>query len=692
MNLMSTKKLVVLVFTLLLGLSSPAQHGLEWAKRMGGYGNDRCGRIVLDTAGNVYTTGTIVDSADFGDGKFMKGYRRADVFVSKHDAAGNLAWARIYGGVNTAYGDEQGNHITIDKAGNLYITGSFDSTAYFNGSNANGQLSSMGGADIFILKLSSAGEFLWVKQFGSASLDQGWAIKYHAGSNYLYAAGIFNAAITFGNTTLNNITGSGADIYNLKLDTAGSVIWARQFDGSSGNACRDMGVDSAGNVYTTGYFQGLTDFDPDTTTQSLISLGGNDVFIVKLDPEGKLAWAKQFGGLGEQLGFGIAVDHKGNSAITGRLSRNGYFVPNTGDTLKSNGYDDAFLVKLDADGNYIWGQNFGATSYEDGTGVTIDAVGNIYFTGFFRGKVDFNPRNPGKDTITSFNMNGADIFIAKMDAAGNYNWAYGIGGRNGDVGGSIAVSSKGEVYAAGTFTYTVDFDPGPDSLMLSVPQPTSAVTPYTDVYVLKLVCKDSSTTYLAMEDCEEVIFNGIHHEANGEYRHQFLGQNGCDSSVYLQVTITEIERPDITVKDFTLGTSLSYTTYQWYKNDVLIPGATDSAYTVSENALYKVVVTNEKGCIDTSDAYSVTNVPGSNIAKTSAGDAITLYPNPVRNYLHVHSPNDLQLRLRTIEGRQLGQWQKTDVIDLSAFARGIYLVECRDKEGKLLKTGKVILQ
>ncbi|MCF6285500.1 MAG: hypothetical protein L3K26_09955, partial [Candidatus Hydrogenedentes bacterium] len=136
--------------------------------------------------------------------------------------------------------------------------------------------------------------------------------------------------------------------------------FAAGMGGTSGDEGLAVAVDGAGNVYTTGYFQGTVDFDPGAGVSNLTSAGTKDIFVQKLDSAGNFVWAKGFGGTDNDRGFGIVVDASGNVFSTGEFSGTVDFDPGLGVTeLSSAGGLDVFVQKLDAAGDFVWAKGMG---------------------------------------------------------------------------------------------------------------------------------------------------------------------------------------------------------------------------------------------------------------------------------------------------------------------------------------------
>jgi len=176
-------------------------------------------------------------------------------------------------------------------------------------------------------------------------------------------------------------------------------------------------------------------------------------------------WAKAFGGANLDAGNAIAVDGAGNVYTTGRFLGPADFDPGPGvETLTSLGVIDAFIQKLDANGDLVWAKRIGGTDEAEGLDITIDISGNIYITGYFRETVDFDP-GTGLFELTS--QGSDDIFILKLNNNGDFLWAKSIGGTISDLGASISTDAFGNVYSAGFFRLTADFDPGSGTFNLT---------------------------------------------------------------------------------------------------------------------------------------------------------------------------------------------------------------------------------
>lgn len=308
---------------------------------------------------------------------------------------------------------------------------------------------------------SNAQNYQWAKRIGGSSSDNANSITVDNSGN-VYTTGSFRGTVDFDpGIATSNLTSTGfrEDIFISKLDSAGNFQWAKSIGGSFFDIGYSIAVDSYGNTYTTGYFEGTVDFDPGIGISNLTSAGNRDIFILKLDAAGNFIWAKKIGGTDSESSRSILVDSFGNVYTTGSFRGTADFDPGIGTSnlVSTPGNSDNFISKLDSAGNFIWAKSMGGSSNNYGYSIAIDGSGNVYTTGIFYGTVDFDP-GAGTTNLTSAGID--DIFISKLDNAGNFIWAKTIGGISSDGGTSIAVDNSGNVYTTGFFQDTVDFDPG----------------------------------------------------------------------------------------------------------------------------------------------------------------------------------------------------------------------------------------
>ncbi len=480
---------LLLILLLFFNLNNFSQT-FKWAKNIGGSLDDGGYSVVADKLGNVYTSGIFTGTVDFDPGtgtSYLTSAGGGDVFISKLDSAGNFIWAKSVGGSSTDYGYS----LALDSLENIYVTGIFSGTADFNPSSSTYNLSSVGSYDMYILKLDSSGNFVWAKKIGGTSYDYGYEIALDQQGN-VYTTGYFQSTADFdpGSGTTNLTSSGNYDMFILKLDASGNFSWVKQIGGTEYENGFSITIDATGSIYTTGYFGGTVDFDPGIGTNNLTSLGNEDVFVLKLDASGNFVYAKSFGGISYDNAKSIVVDKWGNLYFTGSFYGTVDFDPSTTGTYNISpvgGYD-IFILKLDSAANFKWAKSLGGTSDDIGESVALDTTGNVFTTGYFADEeIDFDP-GTGSYNLTS--KGKSDVFILKLDSAGNFIWANAMGDLYHDYGFSISIDTEDNLYATGSFYGTIDFDLGAGVYYLS-----SNTSDYKDLYILKMnvAPKDTGT-------------------------------------------------------------------------------------------------------------------------------------------------------------------------------------------------------
>ncbi len=328
----------------------------------------------------------------------------------------------------------------VDSSGNSYVAGLFQGTADFDPGAGTTNLTSAGSYDSFIAKYDSSGALVWAKGVGGTGTDIGNAIQVDSSGNS-YVTGYFSGTADFdpGAGTTNLTSAGGNDTFIAKYDSSGALVWAKGIGGTSSDIAASMQIDSGGNSYLIGTFQGTADFDPGAGTTNLTSAGGNDVFIAKYDSTGALVWAKNAGGTDTDQAASVTVDSSGNSYVTGIFTGTADFDPGAGTTnLTSAGETDAYIAKYDSSGALVWAKNVGGTGFDRAASITIDSSGNSHVTGNFTGTADFDP-GAGTKNLTSAGDN--DIYLLKLDSSGNFVTVASGSGSTGSSGGSSSGSS-----------------------------------------------------------------------------------------------------------------------------------------------------------------------------------------------------------------------------------------------------------
>ena len=377
-----------------------------WAKSVGGAYDERGQSVSTDASGNVFMTGYFISpTISFGTTTLTNTYASnlySDFFIVKYDTSGNVLWAKSAEG---AY-DDSGQSVSTDASGNVFITGIYYSpTITFGTTTLTKANPTSNYSDIFIVKYDASGNMLWATSAEDGLFnDDGRSLSTDASGNVFIAGYFASPTITFGTTTLTN-TNSSWDIFIVKYDSSGNVLWAKSAGGTAYDIGNSVSTDAIGNVFMTGIYYSPTITFGITTLTNANNVA--DIFIVKYDASGNVLWAKSAEGTWYDLSYGVCTDVIGNVFITGA-----FYSPTitfgTTTLTNVNAANDIFIVKYDASGNVLWAKSAGGAGSDLSSGVCTNASGNIFITGYFG-----NPNiNFGTTTLT--NAGASDIFIAKL--------------------------------------------------------------------------------------------------------------------------------------------------------------------------------------------------------------------------------------------------------------------------------------
>jgi len=386
-----------------------------WKKSIAASGFDTGISVEIDRFGNVIVAGRTQDGGDFdpGPGVFLiSSY--GGFFTIKLDSDGNFIW-----GMSLPPSHLEG--MTIDQDGNVFLAGWYTQTYDFDPGPGTFNMSSPNNRqEGFLVKLDSDGNFLWAAQLGSTSSDFIYDIHTDPFGD-IYLTGTFTGTVDFDFTSAwyvvssNNAVFSCCDVFIQKINSNGGAIWVKPIGRSYEiDMGENISTDPYGNVYITGRFRDSVDFNPDPVAEHMLySNGDHDIFAMKLDSSGNFIWANSRGSGREDFAEGIIGDADGNCYLTGTWYDTVDFDPGPGVVSKiSAGGKDAFVSKLDTNGNLLWVHTIGSTSNEDeGKALHADNWGNIYFTGNFRNTID---AAPGPDTFNLSSPSSDNIYLTKL--------------------------------------------------------------------------------------------------------------------------------------------------------------------------------------------------------------------------------------------------------------------------------------
>ncbi|MCX6270792.1 MAG: SBBP repeat-containing protein [Bacteroidetes bacterium] len=300
-------------------------------------------------------------------------------------------------------------------------------------------LTNSGYIDLFLVKYNANGHVVWAKTANGPGNDEVRAVAVDPSGN-IYISGEFDGSfLNFGTITLTS--NGNADLFLARYDSDGNVVWARSTGGLSTESSTSVACDLSGNVYITG------EFGSSTITFDTITLTNHGLYLAKYDPSGNVLWAKCADGTNSGYPGSVATDASGNCYVTGYFWAPSLTFGSVTLTTADNG--EIFLLKFNSQGDIIWGKSAGGPLTDNGCSVAVDASGNVYVSGIF-----YSPAIMFDSiflTNASFSGINDDLFLAKYDAEGNVLWARSAGGTYIDEARGVAVDGSGNAYITGIF-------------------------------------------------------------------------------------------------------------------------------------------------------------------------------------------------------------------------------------------------
>jgi uncharacterized delta-60 repeat protein len=394
--------------------------------------------LVADNTGNSYVTGYSTGS---GTGK--------DLFTIKYDAFGLPLWTARFNGQHS--GGDYSFAIALDNSGNVYITGRSDrGPAYLS--------------DITTIKYDNNGNQLWVALYDGPDHqgDEGKAIAVDAAGN-VYVTGKSNTLTQYD------------DIVTIKYNTAGGVQWVNRYNGPVNNydIATGISLDNSGNVFVCG---------------ESVGIGGADILLIKLNPDGTKAWDKRYNGpaSGGDGALGVKVDPNGN-IITAGFSDGG----------STTNYDFATL-KYDQNGNQVWVQRYNTNNQMDVVkAMTVDASGNVIVTGSTVGFIQID----SNFATVKYSSSGQQIWVAHYTRTGG----------SVDVSRAVTTDPLGNVYVTGTSSFT-----GADNDYITIKYSSAGGQEWIYIYDGPGSYNDV-TTAITVNNSGSVYITGRSFSASGDY-------------------------------------------------------------------------------------------------------------------------------------------------------------------------------
>lgn len=455
----------ILIFVLLLfNLNAWSQRiNFNWNKIIGTAGPNVGLCIRTDDKGFIYTAGCFSNSINFL-GTQLTSTGNMDAYLAKMDTNGELIWVKQFSGT---YNDKI-TSLEIDRDNNIYVCGSYKARIRFDTTLVTNNIDTLYSTNLFIAKFNPRGTLIWAKNTGGVEVRGNKIGPVEFGGNRLIIDGENNLIITGESISLDLFDTLAqvetikrvwiGDIYTgfryvtvqntynflAKYNTNGEKIWIKQMGGCP----YTVKTDNKNNIIVSGYFQCWNPpCDNDFDGFHLDPIAGNTIFIVKYNPEGKLIWAQTAGGLANNnVGYDLAIDDQDNIYLTGQIfcgeikfGSNIHFSVPCSNT-------NAFLTKIDNQGNFKWAKILGNPSQsDDGDNNSGNSIflfdNNIFVTGYLKGSVDVKGHtiSAQDDMILEIIDNNGDIIEAGL---------YGYSGM-GTSGKQIAIDKQGNIFVTG---------------------------------------------------------------------------------------------------------------------------------------------------------------------------------------------------------------------------------------------------
>lgn len=641
---------------------------LVWAKSVGSTQEDNALGIVVNSNGDIFTTGSFKGTVDFDPGQ-GNSYMTAiffEIFVWKLDNNGNFIWSCQMSGGNNATGIA----IDLDLASNIYITGNFRGTVDFDPGQSVYALTGDYDFDGFICKLDSSSNFQWVQQIGANGTDRGFDI--HVVDSTVLVTGTFEELVNFDTPPAYHYLNSGSydDVYILSTGLDNELNWVKHITSNTGSAYSHGIVgDEYGNVYTVGDYIFTFDFNTGVDTLNITPDAYRDPFIHKI--------TYCVADTAPSIFASSCVEYNSPNG-------NSYTDSGTYTEVLENEFGCDSLVKINLS-IYEPSYNFmfasACSSYVSPSGNHTWTSSGSYF--------DTLDNMNGCDSIITINLtitNGFTSYDTRTECE-SYTW----------IDGNTYTSSNN------TATYTIvgGASNGCDSLItlnLTIVHPVTGIDSRTEcnsytwidgntytsdnnsatytiaggasngcdsIVSLDLTLVNSSTGTDTRTECNSYtwIDGNTYTSSNNTATYNIIGgaSNGCDSLVTLDLTLNSISDLSTSIVETTISSNNNSATYLWLDcndNYSIIPGATGQSFTTNTNGNYAVEL-SENGCVDTTNCVTINTV---DLIENSFGNELVIYPNPTSGKFSIDLGKSYETIQLLIED-QLGKLIDTKIIN-----------------------------
>lgn len=694
-----------------------------FAKRWGSTSIDIARNLTIDLNDNLIITGSYAGTVDFDPNAGTNNVTSAasiSGYILKLNSNGNFVWVySIEGGATT-----QGYSLTSNNTNEIFAIGYYDITggsADFEPGSGVTNLTSIGSSDIYILKLTSTGNFQNVVGISGTSSDFPGKITID-NNGLLYITGQFIGTTDLDPTSgVQSITSAGSnDFFVIQMDQSFNFNWGKTIGNSNDSRVIGLTADDQNNVYITGSFAGTLDFDPGPSVFNLTwTFGHGNSFLWKLDSNGDFVYALNTGNsVGFNFAHAVCISDLNEVYITGQYSditdadpsANNFFLNSSSDidlgyfVSKFNQCQptSSTIAHTDCD-SYVWPTN-GTTYNTSGTYTHILT------------------NSAGCDSIVTLNLtiNNSTSSVDAVTACDSYVWP--VNGVSYNAGGfySHVITNAAGCDSTITLSLTIKNSTSGSANVTTCDSYTwsANATNYTtsgiynatltnvagcdSIATLNLTINNNYSTTENITICNSDAYtlpNGTVVDTDGSYNSFLSSVNGCDSTIITNLTVIN-PNIGITSNATTLTSNAFSVTYQWIHcnngNDP-ISGATSSSFTPTFDGTFGVIIT-ENGCVDTS-ACILINVDISGLNEIEH-ESVIVYPNPADDVLYFHLDKSLiiplEYKLVDLSGKKIlsGIISASDSskakLDITLLPAGNYLILFKSYE--FIKPIKIVKQ
>jgi hypothetical protein len=351
-----------------------------WSKQLMSLGSPAVTGIATDANGGIVIVGRFDDELTIGNNtKLVAPNKSNTMFVARLDAQGNAVWSKAIGDV----AEQHVTDVTVDKAGNIVLTGYFKGVMDFGKVGGNGApvvITATDAYDVFLAKIDPQGNPVFASRFGGF-LDQ---LAYGVatdGANNIAVVGSFYGNIDFGGGTFNTPDGNA---FAASFTPQGAHRWSKNMGGANFQEARSVRFDSANDALVTGYFGASMLLD-----QVITSNGEEDIFVTKIaGPTGDFKWSVSFGDKNPQRALDLTVSSKDEPIVVGYANGT---VTVGATVLNTKGLSDVIAIKLDAAGKPLWAGSWGGAGVDEATHVVRSMLDEPILAGNFTGEIDLGP-------------------------------------------------------------------------------------------------------------------------------------------------------------------------------------------------------------------------------------------------------------------------------------------------------------